>query len=168
MGTLVIHPKDGTTDFLREIYIDKDWDVINSDVPYCTLLNEIKRHDRIVMLGHGTESGLIGFDGFIINEIHANLLKQKDCVGIWCNADIYFNRHELNGFYTGMIVSEMQEADMFGIRATQREINYSNTLLADVVGKAINRPDMLTEVKYGYYDEENPIICYNMENIYFK
>lgn len=28
--TLVIHPKDQTTDFLSEIYLDKNWTVINS------------------------------------------------------------------------------------------------------------------------------------------
>lgn len=31
MKTLVIHPKDSTTDFLSEIYSDKDWTVINTN-----------------------------------------------------------------------------------------------------------------------------------------
>lgn len=84
---------------------------------------------RIVMLGHGTVSGLIGFDGFVINDMHANLLKQKDYVGIWCNADIYFNRRELNGFYTGMIVSEIDKASWFHIVALQLHIDLSNTFL---------------------------------------
>lgn len=88
---------------------------------------------RIVMLGHGTASGLLGFDGFVINDMHANLLKQKDCVGIWCNAGIYFNRHELNGFYTGMIVSEMDESQLVsycGITASYRHLQY---FFADLV-----------------------------------
>lgn len=32
MKTLAIHPKDITTDFLSEIYSDKDWTVITENI----------------------------------------------------------------------------------------------------------------------------------------
>lgn len=53
MKTLVIHPQDPTTDFLCNIYSDKDWSIINSHVSSRVLKESIKSHDRIVMLGHG-------------------------------------------------------------------------------------------------------------------
>lgn len=59
MKTLVIHPKDITTDFLSDIYSDKDWTVININVSKSFLKKQIKEHDRIVMLGHGTGEGLV-------------------------------------------------------------------------------------------------------------
>ncbi len=75
MKTLVIHPKDSTTDFLSEIYSDKNWTVVNTNVSKKFLKEQIKSHDRIVMLGHGTESGLIGFDKFIIDSTWVYLLR---------------------------------------------------------------------------------------------
>lgn len=43
MKTLVIHPKDSTTDFLCEIYKDKkDWTIINSNVAKKLLKEQIK------------------------------------------------------------------------------------------------------------------------------
>ena len=60
MKTLVIHPKDSTTDFLSDIYIDKEWTLITKNVSKKILKESIKEHDRIIMLGHGTEKGLIG------------------------------------------------------------------------------------------------------------
>lgn len=59
MKTLVIHPKDQTTDFLSVIYDDKDWTIINTNVSKSYLKTQIKSHDRIVMLGHGTDKGLL-------------------------------------------------------------------------------------------------------------
>jgi hypothetical protein len=36
-------------------------------------------------------------------------------VFIWCNADQFMKRHQLRGFYSGMFISEVQEALMYGI-----------------------------------------------------
>ena len=55
MKTLVIHPKDLTTDFLCEIYANTDYTVISRHPGNSKLKELIKSHDRIVMLGHGTE-----------------------------------------------------------------------------------------------------------------
>ena len=34
MKTLVIHPQDVTTDFLKLIYCDRQWTIINTEVRY--------------------------------------------------------------------------------------------------------------------------------------
>ena len=42
-----------------------------------TTKDAIKSNDRIVMLGHGTEQGLIGFQRFIIDSSLVYLLREK-------------------------------------------------------------------------------------------
>ena len=78
--TLVIHPEDQSTNFLSKIYEGKDWKVIRTDITDKELQNIIKEHDRIIMLGHGTPYGLIGFGRMLVNSNHVYLLKNKECV----------------------------------------------------------------------------------------
>ncbi len=87
MKTLVIHPQDTTTDFLKPIYKDRDWKVIDYNPGKRELTEQIKLHDRIIMLGHGDNCGLYGFDRMIINSKLVYLLREKICVCIWCHAD---------------------------------------------------------------------------------
>jgi hypothetical protein len=49
MKTLVIHPKDQTTDFLSIIYQDKDWTLITDNPSKKYLKEQIKSHDRIIV-----------------------------------------------------------------------------------------------------------------------
>ena len=58
--TLVIHPDDRSTDFLKLIYKDKeDWTIINDcNIDRFTLKSLIRAYDRIIMMGHGSPSGL--------------------------------------------------------------------------------------------------------------
>lgn len=61
MKTLVIHPKNSTTDFLSVISFNKNWTVINTNITKRILKESIKSHDRIIMLSNGTELRLLGF-----------------------------------------------------------------------------------------------------------
>lgn len=107
--TLVIHPRDRSTDFLKLIYKDKDYDVINdrNTMSDSELRKAIEKHDRIIMLGHGTPHGLMYTP---INHSYGKLLASKETITIWCNSDMYALRHGLKGFHTGMIISEVGEA----------------------------------------------------------
>jgi hypothetical protein len=58
MKTLVIHPKDETTEFLSKIYADKDWKVMSSKLTKADLTKQIVVHDRIVMMWNGGKMGL--------------------------------------------------------------------------------------------------------------
>ncbi len=93
MKTLVIHPKDYSTDFLSVIYAGKGRTVIDYDMSRSSLEKEIKGHDRIIMLGHG--DGLFGFGKRVINSSTAYYLKNKSNVYIWCYADKFVNKHRL-------------------------------------------------------------------------
>jgi len=169
MNTLVIHPKDITTDFLTEIYLNKNWDVINTNVPPHQLKEQIQKYDRIIMLGHGIPQGLLGFGRLIIDTTFIPLLKEKiNNVYIWCNADQFVKANGLKGFATGMIISEVGEALYFGILPEKGEIEVSNKLFAEAIKNSIELvPNkMVNEVMYDYKHYNNQIIEYNKSNIY--
>lgn len=173
MKTLVIHPEDHTTNFLCEIYEQKlsnsDWNLIRDTVSKSELKRQIKAHDRIIMLGHGTEEGLLNPKNYgdIINSKLVYLLRHKICVCIWCNADVFVKRYGLKGFYTGMIISEYEEALMYSIHSFYHsDIEASNLLFANAIKESIDRDDMLENVKSIYTHDTNPIIDFNKQNIY--
>jgi hypothetical protein len=167
MKTLVIHPKDSTTDFLSEIYLDKDWTVININVSKKVLKEQIKSHDRIVILGHGTEKGLLGFNRYIIDSTWIYLLREKNCVCIWCNANVFVKKYNLKGFYTGMIISEVEEAEMYNLPTNWQWINESNKDFAFAIKESIDEENMLEKTKL-LYEGNSSIVEFNRKNLYFK
>lgn len=175
MKTLVIHPKDPTTDFLIPIYEGRGWTVINQMKSKSDLKQQIKNHDRIIMLGHGTDRGLLSIEReekqvvdfvYYIDATMVYLLREKECVCIWCNADNFVERYELQGFYTGMIISEYEEAMMYAIPHNSRDIEESNSLFTQAIKDSISKDDMLSEATRIYQSESNPIILFNRENLY--
>jgi len=166
MKTLVIHPEDKTTDFLKVIYAGKGWSVIDYRADRKEITKAILEHDRIVMLGHGSAQGLFGYNDMVIDSSLVYLLKGKQCVCIWCNADKFVDKYKLQGFYTGMIISEWQEAIDYAILPQGEDIDESNALFSSTIASAIDSPTLLTEVKEIYKSETNPVILFNQENIY--
>lgn len=164
MKTLVIHPKDKTTDFLSEIYHGQDWLIVCDNVSKSVLKKLINEHDRIIMLGHGDEKGLYGFGHHVIDSKLVYLLRKKDLVCIWCNADMFVYKYELKGLYTGMIISDIDEAYYCAIQATHSQVNESNILFASTLKKYIHGADVLNE----YNSTINPVIQFNSEKIYLK
>lgn len=175
LKTLVIHPEDKTTDFLSVIYDNKlDWHVVKNGIGiqgnyYGSnhLKSIIPDYERIVMLGHGTPSGLIGNKGYCIHYGLVDLLKSKQLVGIWCNADQFFSRYGLKGIYTGMVISEKIEATMYGIIANIDEIDHSNKLFTESMAYLIHGEKTLNEA-VEYYSGESPVIEFNRKRIYIK
>lgn len=169
MKTLVIHPSDPSTDFLSTIYEGKDWTIINSSIGKRLIRKAIGEHDRIIMMGHGCEKGL--FDGDysgIITSDYVYLLRQKECIAIWCNADVFFLKYGLKGLYTGMIISEYQEANMFSINASYQEIDESNTLFARSIKESIDTDEILENIQKKYVTENiSDVMKFNQERIYF-
>jgi len=167
MRTLVIHPKDTTTDFLSVIYSDRDWTVINSRVSKSFLRSQIKEHDRIVMLGHGTELGLLSFDNFIIDSKLVYILREKECICIWCNADKFVDKYGIKGFYTGMIISEYEEAVLYNVPTGSFWITESNTDFAIAIRDAIDTDNMLDTAKM-LYECNSSVVEFNRNNLYFR
>lgn len=192
MKTLVIHPKDSTTDFLQPVYESiKNKKVIKSGTVE-KVREEIEKHDRIIMLGHGTPSGLMAVSQFmtspycvmtpphkrsysalyVIDRNTVPLLRNKECIFIWCNADKFVEEHDLKGLYSGMFISEIYEATAYKIGTTQKEVDASNDLFAETMGDVINKP--LSDVyehlmpRYGKLIETNPIAEFNYNRLYIK
>lgn len=124
--TLVIHPKDPTTDCLSVIYEGRGWTVIRDfDTPVDEIARQMVRHDRIILLGHGSPAGLMAgsiikqangkevfnrFSRLIVNALHAPILQKKETISIWCNSDSFFRTFKAgHGLHTGMIISEVDE-----------------------------------------------------------
>ena len=166
MKTLVIHPTDSTTDFLKNIYSERGWTVINTNPSTKLLKQQIKDHDRIIMLGHGSDKGLFGFNRMLIDSTLVYLLREKICVCVWCNADKFVENYKLKGFYTGMIISEYEEALMYCVKASIDTLDESNILLANVIRYAIESKDILLEAKLRYTSKTNYVIMFNEQNLF--
>lgn len=169
-NTLVIHPKDNTTDFLCDIYMGKDWTIVNKLISKSELRRLIKTHDRIIMLGHGSEYGLFDLanDRFVIDSRWVDMLRKKECVCIWCNANVFFEKYGLKGFYTGMIVSEIMEAYLYSLPTDIDLIEESNKLFATSIKESIDTNNMLENAKNKYDASKNLIIDFNKDNLYYN
>ena len=170
MKTLIIHPKDPSTAFVKEMYKDFDWTVIDDPrVSKKKLKKEIQAHDRIFMIGHGTPHGLLTSERTIIDSNMVYLLREKECIFFWCDADKFVEKYDLKGFYTGMIISEQVEADFYQVWANQEEINESNDLMMRAVKESVDSGDMLKNLKEIYNSEVNPkndVIGFNEVRFY--
>jgi hypothetical protein len=178
MTNLVIHPTDRSTDFLKPIYANiTDATILHSGVNKAQIAKLISEHDRIIMLGHGSIHGLFsvgqfdGENGYVIDSTMVPLLYEKECIAIWCNADQFMNRHELNGFYSGMFISEVGEATYCGLPGTEQEtVTASNDYFAELLGEVINESLSViyehVKENYGLLTEDNPVANYNHNRLY--
>ena len=145
MKTLIIHPEDKTTDFPKPIYSEiTDATVITNNISKDGVRELIQQHDRIIMLGHGSRVGLFSVGKFdewiyIIDDTMVEALSNKpNNIYIWCNSDKFIEQHPtLQGFYSGMFISEVGEARMYNINASQDIVDKSNNLFAEIMGKNI-------------------------------
>jgi hypothetical protein len=176
--TLVIHPKDFSTDFLKPIYEEIPYKTIVNGVLTVEQINKlIKEHDRIIMLGHGTPDGLLGVGRFdrpyAISHETAKYLRPKECVYIWCNADQYCIKNNLKGLYSGMFISEVGEAVVCGVKnPTQKMVNESNDIFSEVMRITIDKElEVIHETlmdDYGALAKTNPIAYYNNKRLYLN
>jgi hypothetical protein len=159
--TLVIHPDDRSTDFLKYIYQDlPNTTVVTGDKNQDEIIDMIQNHDRIIMLGHGTPQGLMSVGQFpdvynVINSKIVPYLTNTENIFVWCYASDFVSRYNLEGFSSGMFISEVSEADYLDVTATQADVDMSNMLFAYTLGKALlNNDDLNTvigKVKTAYF-----------------
>lgn len=181
MSNLIIHPRDNSTTFLCEIYINiPNKTIITGGVTKNELRELIKSHDRVIMLGHGSPWGLMSVGKFkyggnyIVDLTMVELLSvKKDNIYIWCNADKFVLNNGLNGFFSGMFISEVEEAFYYNIWDIEWEtIDESNNKFSEIVSRYINEPlailykNVIRE--YAILSETNPIARFNLERLYFQ
>ena len=173
MRTLVIHPHDKSTHFLKPIYEKiPHKTVITGGLSTAEVENLIPMYDRIIMLGHGSPNGLFGINfnrTYIIGENIVYLLQNRECIFIWCHADQFVKKHNLKGFHSGMFISEVDEALIYGLKGDKQLVNESNDAFAEILGEAADKP--LNELheyvtsNYSWYTETNEIAKYNHERL---
>ena len=102
----------------------------------------------VMMLGHGSSSGLFSKDwrGNVIDYTNAKLLKDRDCIGIWCYAKNFARQYGLKGYFTSMFVSNGGEAKAFGYKdATEEDVFNEVAIFAERVNDLIKAETPLTE-----------------------
>jgi len=179
MKTLIIHPEDESTFFLDIVYKPiENKTVVTGGISKTELMTLIKEHDRVMMMGHGSPGGLFSINKFdncgayIIDQQMVPLLKEKkDNVFIWCNADKFVEIFGLQGFYSGMFISEVGEAYYCGLPGTEQDqVDESNYGFVNIIAKYINEDKNVihenVKKEYGLIAEENPIALYNNNRLY--
>ena len=178
---LIIHPDDRSTDFLKPIYNElPNTTVITGGISYMELRELMHTHDQIMMMGHGSPHGLFSMGkfpnsgGYIIDSMMIDLLSDRDnSVFIWCNADVFVDRYGLNGIYSGMFVSEVGEAEYCDVPSSQEQVNESNNMFAEILGKQLLTETSLERVydntnqAYRKLAETNRVAKYNQQRFYY-
>ena len=181
MKTLIIHPKDKSTQFLDIVYNPiPNKTIITGGVSQEELIKLIEEHDRVMMCGHGSPYGLFAVGqfpdskGYIIGSSMVETLMKKDnSIFIWCNADQFVIFHKLKGFYSGMFISEVGEAYYCGLPGTTQDIvDESNFGFCNLLSECINEPQevMYDTIRktYGEIAETNPVAHYNFNRLYLQ
>ena len=171
--TLVIHPHDQSTHFLKPIYDNIPNKTIITGGLFVDEVNKlIYNHDQIIMLGHGSPKGLFGVNfkrSYVIDEDQVDLLQDKECIFIWCHADQFVKEHNLKGFHSGMFISEVGEALIYKLKGDKQLVTESNNTFAFMLGSVINQslPEIYEQIKkdYGWLAERNEIAKYNHERL---
>lgn len=129
-----------------------------------------------MMLGHGTSYGLCSKPNkkgvvyrFLIDDHNVDFLREKLCIGIWCFADEFAFRYKLHGLFSGMIISELKEADNLFVTTTQEEITRENDKFAQRLKYCLENyslkevPARMKELD----DVKSPLTTFNYNNLFY-
>ena len=180
---LVIHPKDKTTAMLSALYDGLEAQVITdcrSTKEMGRLLHHVSTQERIMLLGHGSDKGLFfreddsknEFDKIIVGHSHRYHLHNhgSNIVAVWCNADQFARAEGLHGLFTGMIVSELNEALLYQVETTQEELDRENVKLARKLRALLDERIPLSEIPkrmLAMDDVQSPLTTFNYNNFYY-
>ena len=180
---LVIHPKDKTTAMLSALYEGLEAQVVDdcrSTKEMGHLLHHVSTQERIMLLGHGSDKGLFfraddskdEFDNVIVSHSHAYHLRKHggNIVAVWCNADLFARAEGLHGLFTGMIVSELNEALLCQVETTQEELDRENVKLAMRLRALLDERIPLNEIPkrmLAMDDVHSPLTSFNYKNFYY-
>ena len=139
---IVIHiDSQKDTAFLKKCYDKVEGAIVLYNPTKAEVNKCLEEHpeDDVMMLGHGSSSGLFSVDwkGNVIDYSNANLLKGRNCIGIWCYAKNFARQYGLKGYFTNMFISNAGEARSFGYKATEEEVFNEVAFFAGAVNTLI-------------------------------
>ncbi|MGM9868967.1 MAG: hypothetical protein ACI30R_04995 [Sodaliphilus sp.] len=180
---LVIHPKDKTTAMLSALYAGLEAQVVadcRSTKEIGHLLHHTAPSRRIMLLGHGSDRGLFyrpddtkdEFTKIIVGHPHAYYLRKHggNIVAVWCNADQFARAEGLHGLFTGMIISELSEAELYEVPTTQAELDCENVKLALRLRTLLDARVPLSEIParmLALDDVHTPLTTFNYQNFHY-
>ena len=174
----VIHANEPTTKVLPYLYEQRE-DVSPHVTETSTngdIIRAIRGEDSIMMLGHGNQFGLFSkpnkngeYKRFLITDRHVQFLREKTCIGIWCHANKFAERYGLHGLFSGMIISEQQEAIDYDINATKEEIDMEMEKFTRRLNDCIDRFGLSeTSIRMrGLDDVRSDLTIFNYSNLYY-
>ena len=169
---IIVHPNDKTTDFLKILYEGSKLDETSSN---SKIEEELKKAKEIMLLGHGTEYGLLApqgkeqFGRLIINSGHVQFLRNKIIIGLWCNANIFAMKYNLTGLFSGMVISEISEAlDWLNFIPSQEEIEKSRNRWVENLSKFIKENNCAFSFTGYEFADENCILIFRILGAYFQ
>ena len=144
------------------------------------LLHHVSTQERIMLLGHGSDNGLFyraddsrdEYDKVIVSHAHDYHLRKHggNIVAVWCNADQFARAERLHGLFTGMIVSELNEALLYQVETTQEELDRENVKLARRLRALLDEGIPLNEIPkrmLAMDDVHSPLTAFNYNNFYY-
>lgn len=180
---LVIHPADRTTSGLFALYQGENVTVVDqraSNKEVARSLRLCPKHERIMLLGHGSENGLFSreddtvpeFDRIIVGHPHAYHLRKHGCnlIGIWCHADKFALKEGLHGLFSGMIISDIEEAESYGIPTLQQQIEAWNESMFTRLRQLLDEECPLHEIpeRLKVLDDQHSLLTdFNYNNFYY-
>lgn len=161
---------DVDTRNLKAIWRDLDAKVIELSSKTNVSQEEIdnalaEEKDTIIICGHGSDDGcfnpekinpgeiksiqqLMNIDNFAISSRNAHLLKGKKVIGIWCFAAEFARKHNLEGFYSSMFISNKMEAKLFNVAVrSEDEINNSEIKFCNILNTLLKNETPLNQWK---------------------
>ena len=152
---LIIHPQDSTTAFLRTIYETAEGVTClsgnESRKALASMLFHLPAGTTIMLLGHGSGDGLFRKENreyrCYVGQPMAYSLRRHPVIGIWCHANQFAVRLRLHGLFTGMFISEMEEAEAYGVKTTEDEIGRENERFASILRQVLNEGGCFARMK---------------------
>ena len=174
----VIHANDPTTQFLSLLYSQRE-DLkahITEKNTNMEVIRAVRSDNSIMMLGHGNRYGLFSiprkdgtYNRHLINSDHVQFLRGKPCIGIWCHADQFADDYKLHGLFSGMIISELKEAEDEEVTTTREELDREMVKFATRLRDCLQQYD-LKEIPARMReldDTRSPLTQFNYNNLYY-
>ena len=180
MTAILSYSGDNDTAILNKIWDGLDCRVVVVGKDYVTRkdIDEIisEESDTLILAGHGSSFGLFGtgdFDEFcIVDQKSVPLIKAKRLICVWCHAAQFGESQGLKGFFSGMFISNQDEASLYNIVAKddviwQLEKNFCNNL-NELIRNDVSMNQWIGILKE-HSDHNDPVDIFNMEGLrYFE
>ena len=179
---IIIHPKDRTTQMLEILYEGiacEKVDTTLSNNQLRSILYSAPSLEPIMLLGHGGEEGLYTReddtkDEFskLIDHSFSHILKKHSgkIFAVFCHAKSFAEKEHLHGLFSGMIISEMSEAELYGIPTTIEELSKENIKLAKNLRQLLDEKIPWYEIPekmLSLDDSHTPLTEFNYHNFFY-